>query len=249
MKPAARILPFVVAGVAAMAAIPSATASESKPTYRPPATQEVATLWKDHGTFRSPGGKRFGSVSRKRPITGEETTLPVLATKVVGPATWLDVRLPGRPNSHTGWIEKEHTSEKIIRWAIVVSTGQRRAWIFADGHLKRDWLVAVGTSSDPTPHGKFFVEENVNEKNQHPCFPGEPYALATSARSNVFSEFDGGPGQVALHGMGCGLYAKPGTAASHGCVRFLNQEITWLATRAGDYRTGILPGTPVYITG
>ena len=29
---------------------------------------------------------------------------------------------------------------------------------------------------------------------------GGPYALATSARSNVLQEFEGGPGQIALHG-------------------------------------------------
>lgn len=246
MKPAARTLPFLATCALALAAIPSATASGTRPTYRPPATQEVATLWKNHATYSSPGGKRLGTVSRRRPITGEETRLPVLATKVVGPTAWLEVRLPGRPNSHTGWIQRSHTHEWVTHWAVVVSTGQRRAWIFHNGQVKRDWLVVVGKPSSPTPHGRFFVEENVNEGYS---FAGGPYALATSARSNVFTEFDGGPGQVALHGMSGGLQSTPGTAVSHGCVRFTNRHITWLATRAGDYHTGILPGTPVYITG
>lgn len=236
----------MAAGALALAAIPSATASANKPTYQPKAEQEIATLWKTHATYSSPGGKKTGTVNRKRPITGEQTRLPVLKTETLGSTTWLEVRLPGRPNSHTGWIQKNRTSEWFTKWAIVVSTRQRRLWVFKDGKVDRTWLVVVGKPSSPTPHGKFFVEENVNE-GYH--FPGGPYALATSARSNVFTEFDGGPGQVALHGMADGLQSKPGTAVSHGCVRSTNPRITWLATKAGDYRTGILPGTPVFITG
>ena len=66
-----------------------------------------------------------------------------------------------------------------------------------------------------------------------------PYALATSAYSNVLQEFDGGPGQVALHGL-VGLAGSPGQAVSHGCVRFYNQDITWLAEH-------LTPGTPITI--
>jgi lipoprotein-anchoring transpeptidase ErfK/SrfK len=245
MNSAARILPFLATGAVALAAIPAASASARKPSYQPPATQEIATLWKNHPTYRTPGGRKMGTVNRKRPITGEETRLPVLKTKQVGPITWLDVRLPGRPNSHTGWIQKSHTQEWTSKWAIVVSTGQRRMWVLKHGKVDRTWLVVVGKPSTPTPHGRFFVEENVHEGYN---FPGGPYALATSARSNVFTEFDNGPGQVALHGMSDGLQATPGTAASHGCVRSTNRRIIWLATHAGDYHTGIVPGTPLYIT-
>ena len=120
-----------------------------------------------------------------------------------------------------------------------MSTGQRRAFIYNHGHLVRNWLVVVGRQSAPTPHGHFFVEENVNEGRGS---IGGPFALATSARSAVFKEFDGGPGQVALHGMDGGLYATPGSAVSHGCVRLLDKDITWLAHK-------IYPGTPVTIIG
>jgi hypothetical protein len=56
--------------------------------------------------------------------------------------------------------------------------------------------------------------------------------LATSARSGVFQEFDGGPGQIALHGTG-NLSGALGTASSHGCVRLAPQAIAWLASRVG----------------
>lgn len=69
---------------------------------------------------------------------------------------------------------------------------------------------------------------------------GGPYALATSARSNVLQEFDGGPGQIGIHGLQ-NLGGRPGTAVSHGCVRLTDRAITWLAARIG-------PGVPVTIT-
>ncbi|HLW95544.1 MAG TPA: L,D-transpeptidase, partial [Solirubrobacteraceae bacterium] len=67
-----------------------------------------------------------------------------------------------------------------------------------------------------------------------------PYALALSARSNALQEFDGGPGQIALHGVG-NIGGVPGTAVSHGCIRLATPAITWLAMH-------ITPGVAVTIT-
>jgi lipoprotein-anchoring transpeptidase ErfK/SrfK len=94
----------------------------------------------------------------------------------------------------------------------------------------------VGKPSTPTPSGNFFVEETLQ---MAPGEPGGPFALATSARSNVLQEFEGGPGQVALHGRD-NLGGTLGTAESHGCIRLDTASIDWLAAR-------IEPGTPVTI--
>ncbi len=67
--------------------------------------------------------------------------------------------------------------------------------------------------------------------------PGGPFALALSARPNVLQEFDGGPGQIAIHGRN-GLGGDLGHAESHGCIRLGTKAIEWLATRIG-------PGGPV----
>ena len=251
MKLYTKVLSISIAGAFALIAVPSvasaAHGTAARVPYHPAASQEVATLTANKTTYHSPGGSRRGSVSRTRPITGEATTLPVLRTVKRGNTTWLDVRLPGRPNSHTGWITSTHTNTWKIYWHIVVAVGpttsgfsnQRRLYAFNHGKLIKQWLIVPGAPGRTTPTGQYFIEENISYTND-PSFPGSPYALATSARSNTFTEFDGGPGQVALHGMGGGLYAKPGTAVSHGCVRSLNSEITWLANR-------ILPGTPLTI--
>ena len=70
---------------------------------------------------------------------------------------------------------------------------------------------------------------------------GAPFALALSARSTVLQQFDGGPGQIALHGIE-NIGGTPGTAASHGCIRLTTPAISWLATH-------IAPGVPVRIIG
>jgi lipoprotein-anchoring transpeptidase ErfK/SrfK len=56
----------------------------------------------------------------------------------------------------------------------------------------------------------------------------------------VYQEFDGGPGQVALHGLD-NIGGDLGTAESHGCVRLADSSIRWLVYRVG-------PGDPVTIT-
>ena len=90
---------------------------------------------------------------------------------------------------------------------------------------------------DPTPPGQFFVEESIPLRSFD---VGAPFALALSARSNVLQEFDGGPGQIALHGL-TNIGGVLGTAASHGCVRLADDAMRWLVARVG-------PGVPVTIT-
>lgn len=217
---------------------------EASPAGAVTPSQAVVTLKARHAVYARPGGAREATISAQRPITGEPTTLPVLATQRGPVGAWLLVRLPGRllpgaPNGRTGWIKAVSTQLGVIHWHIFVSLGRRLARIYYAGQLRRSYPVVVGAPSSPTPTGQFFVEENIAEPSN---FPGAPYALATSARSEVFTEFDGGPGQVALHGVGGGLGGTPGTAVSHGCVRFTTGAISWLAQR-------IYPGTPVTITG
>lgn len=177
-------------------------------------------------------------VSNTRPITGGQTVLPVIAhaTDRRG-AAWLRVLLPGRPNSHTGWISTRSTTPAVTRWHIVIRISTRTVTAIRDGRPLRTFRVVVGQPSTPTPLGRFFVEETVKLDHQE---AGAPYALALSARSNVLQEFAGGPGQIALHGTN-NIGGVLGTAASHGCIRLDTQAITWLATRIG-------PGRPVTIT-
>ena len=95
----------------------------------------------------------------------------------------------------------------------------------------------MGKPSTPTPRGQFFIEETLSLS---PKDSGSPFALATSARSSVFQEFEGGPGQIGIHGTN-NISGALGTAVSHGCVRLSTSAITWVAKRVDG-------GVPLTIT-
>ena len=198
------------------------------PDARP--SQPLVVLLGDHVARRAPnaGAAPFEAVAAKRPLTRTRTVLPVLG-RTGRDDGWLRVRLPGRPNGHSGWISAKRTRATSTEWRIRVALSSRRVIVFRGGRIVRRFPAIVGKRSTPTPRGSFFVEEALALS---PGESGAPFALATSARSNVFQEFEGGPGQIALHGTG-NLSGSLGSAVSHGCVRLGNHAIAWLASRVG----------------
>jgi len=180
-----------------------------------------------------------GFLSAIRPLTRQQTAVPVVR-HALDPhdAEWLLVRLPGRPVGRVGWISATNAVVGRSPWRLVVVRNARQATLYRYGRVKMRVPVVVGAPWTPTPKGHYFVAEHV--KQAPGSFLG-PWALATSAFSHVLQEFDGGPGQIALHGRAGELLADPlGTAASHGCVRFDNAVIRRLAR--------LLPnGTPIDI--
>jgi lipoprotein-anchoring transpeptidase ErfK/SrfK len=203
------------------------------------ATQQLAVLLTAHSAHQGPEARfpQVALVTARRPITGEQTILPVIGHSTgPGGVRWLKVMLPGRPDGSTGWIAAQGTRRLVTGWHIMVDLAGRRVSIYRDGRVVRTFQAVVGKPSTPTPTGQFFVEETVQMAPGH---PGGPFALALSARSNALQEFEGGPGQIALHGR-INLTGALGTAASHGCVRLDTAGIDWLAARIG-------PGTPTTI--
>jgi len=142
----------------------------------------------------------------------------------------VQVRLPGRPSGRKGWIRSDQTRRTSTEWHISVKLSARRVTVYRDGRAERRFRAVVGKRSTPTPRGRFFIEEAVALSSGD---AGSPFALATSARSRVLQEFNGGPGQIALHGTN-NISGALGTAVSHGCIRLSTQAITWLARRIGS---------------
>jgi len=226
---AAACLLGVTTGPAVAAGVPA----------RVQATQQLAVLSTAHGVHQEPeaGSAQTELVPATRPLTGEPTTLPVVgALTGADGVRWLRVMLPGRPDGSTGWIAEQGTRETTTNWHLIVDLTGRRVLVYRDGHVAKTFQAVVGKPSTPTPTGEFFVEETL----QMPAGEaGGPFALALSARSNVLQEFEGGPGQIAIHGRD-DLGGTLGAAESHGCIRLATASIDWLATRIG-------PGTPVTI--
>jgi lipoprotein-anchoring transpeptidase ErfK/SrfK len=219
------------AAVALVAACALATPARAA-TARVPASQALVVLLNDHAARTAPAASAalIESVAARRPLTGVPTVLPVIGRRrAVDGSSWVHVRLPGRPAGHTGWIAAANTRRDTTAWQVVVRLGAREVVVYRDGIVERRFAAVVGKPATPTPRGRFFVEEAVALTAAD---AGSPFALATSARSEVLQEFEGGPGQIALHGTG-NLAAPLGTAASHGCIRISPRAIRWMSSRIG----------------
>lgn len=236
----------VVATIACLLpVVPVYAQAAGAPRSRPVAPRhEIVTLLGTHAVRDVPriGARAIAYVGARRPLTGARTVLPVLAQTIDERGrSWQRVRLPGRtlakkPPPRVGWITTSKTRRRATAWHIVVDVSARQVAVYRDGRRLRSFRSIVGKPSTPTPLGEYFVEENVRLPAGHSA---APVALALSARSAVLQEFDGGPGQIALHGRR-NIGGKLGTAVSHGCVRLADRAVSWLAAR-------IRPGVPVSI--
>jgi len=74
----------------------------------------------------------------------------------------------------------------------------------------------VGTSSTPTPRGRFAIAERI-EMNNPGNFLG-PIVLPITGYSEVLNEFAGGDGRVAIHGTSAPQLI--GTSVSHAASAF-----------------------------
>jgi lipoprotein-anchoring transpeptidase ErfK/SrfK len=227
-------LALLTAGAACVLAAPA----QAAPSV--PASQPLIALLSNHVARTQPDAKapRIESVRARRPLTGVRTVLPMLSySRSPDGTSWARVALPGRPSGHTGWIPASKTKLTSTRWHILIKLSARRVTVYRDGRVQRRFRAVVGKPSTPTPRGQFFIEEGVTLSSKA---AGSPFALATSARSSVFQEFDGGPGQIGIHGTN-NISGALGTAVSHGCVRLSTSAITWLARRIDS-------GVPLTIT-
>jgi lipoprotein-anchoring transpeptidase ErfK/SrfK len=150
---------------------------------------------------------------------------------------WVQAYLPERPNESLGWTPADDVSMTRDPDRIVVCLDCRRLQLFQGKKLLFQAVVAVGSPESPTPTGHFYVTERIKVSDPAES-PYGPYALGLSGFSNTYTSFDGGPGQIAIHGTD--EPSEIGQYASHGCVRLNNADITTLEAQVED-------GTPVDI--
>ena len=224
-----------VLGTAAVAPAAPGGPGSARAEGRYPAVSIETPVWARRKPSRS--APRVARIDTYTPLTVSQLVLPVVRDDVTAAGSrWVRVRLPGRPNGRSAWIPERVTKPRTLDWRVQVDLSRRLARIYRDGRVVRRFRVVVGARRTPTPRGRFFVVERVK---LHTSWARGLWALALSAHSNVLQEFDGGDGQVAMHARGS-LSAPLGSAASHGCVRFADDAIAWLARRLPN-------GTPVDI--
>jgi len=150
---------------------------------------------------------------------------------------WYEVLVPQRPNDSSAWVQQADVTQSQTSYKITVDLTAHHLWFTNAGKPVLDTPVVIGNATTPTPTGLFYVTDPVNLQS-NPNTAYGVYALGLSAYSNVLTSFDGGPGQVAVHGTDDA--AQVGQSISNGCVRIPNPDILQIA--------GVVPlGTPVVI--
>lgn len=179
--------------------------------------------------YSAPDGAVAENLSNPQP-SGAPLTFLVASAQ----GAWLQVHLAQRPNGSTGWVKADAVTLHSLVYSLQASTEHNTLSLYKNGVLVKTYPAATGTGGTPTPHGSFYITELLQPTNGG----YGPFAFGLSAFSDVLSSFGGGPGQIGLHGTDDA--ASIGHAASHGCIRLANPDITELA--------GLLPlGTPITI--
>lgn len=145
--------------------------------------------------------------------------------------------MPARPNGSVGWVTVDAVEVQVDDYALRASLRTRTLLVYRDGVVVHRFPVGIGRPSAPTPTGHFFLTELLQAADPHG--PYGPYAYGTSAFSDVYSEFEGGPGQIGVHGTDDPT--SIGRNVSHGCLRLRLADITALAHE-------VPAGTPLTIT-
>jgi lipoprotein-anchoring transpeptidase ErfK/SrfK len=149
---------------------------------------------------------------------------------------WVRVLLPVRPNGSTGWVRASDVILTPNQYHVSVSLGSHQITVTGGSGTVYQGPVAVGAADTPTPTGQYYIRVLV--KAIDPTTVYGPYAYGLSSHSDVLSTFNGGDGEIGIHGNNDASVL--GSNVTHGCVRMDNDAITRLSR--------ILPlGTPVDI--
>jgi lipoprotein-anchoring transpeptidase ErfK/SrfK len=241
-----KIAAVLTISAAALAAAPATASPTLRPAphcrggvLHPVGTQVAAYAAVVNGktrTYKRPSGGLRATFSKLTDL-GYPTTFSIVGAIVNKrcAASWYRVKLPIKPNGVVGYVRPKDVSVEKVTTRISVDLSRRELLLYRRGKLALRTPVAVGSSSTPTPIGRYFVSQRITTSN--PGGPFGPRVLAVSAFSNVLQGWAAG-GPIAIHGTNAPWTI--GRAASHGCIRVRNETLMRLfAATAG--------GTPVVI--
>jgi len=162
-------------------------------------------------------------VGRLRLLTEDgfpEVYLLLVSRQDAAGSTWIQLRLPQRPNNVTGWVRPSALGPvHVVRKRLVVDRTSLRVTLYDRGRPRFRAAVGIGAPSTPTPAGSFWIREKLHVRG-NPLYGTR--AIGTAAYSNALTDWPGG-GVVGLHGT-----SRPGLIPgrpSHGCIRLRNRDI------------------------
>jgi len=223
------------------AAAPSEAADKPAPEPARPRTLALdrragaySVIWVRPGeraTVRTePGGE---VVTRVGPRTefGSPTVFGVVRER----HGWAGVTTPALANNRLGWIRLDPSELRAgsTRVSVEVDVSERRAELRERDRVVREFAVTVGAPGTDTPTGRFAVTDTFRG-DLNPAYGC--CALALSATQPTLPSGWLGGRRIAIHGTSGPL----GIAASHGCVRAADADVSRLVTR-------VPLGAPVFV--
>lgn len=206
----------------------------------PRVTRAPIVQWTIVAKLERPAPKYASATSTqahgKIPLTwrGGASVLPVLRSK----GARLLVRVAQRPNGQKAWIPSQDATLSRTPYEIVIHLRSTHLMLYKRGRRILSTPIGVGTTTNPTPTGAFFVAFFAA-----PPSPGYgPFVIVTSGHSKTITDWENsGDAMVAIHGP-LGADAAIGTKGariSHGCIRLHVPALRKLRP--------VPAGSPVYI--
>jgi lipoprotein-anchoring transpeptidase ErfK/SrfK len=213
------------------------TTVSAPPTIRLDAPRNAyALIWVRQGARvdvrTQPGGGTVAKRVGRRTDFGSPTVFGVVK-EVNG---WAGVTTPYLPNGQLGWVRLDPRRLKAgwTKFSVAVDLSERRAALRVDGKIVRSFAVTIGAPGVDTPTGRFAVTDTFRG-DLDPAAYGCCAVALSATQPHIPSGWLGG-NRIAIHGTTGPL----GVAASHGCVRAANSDVSMLVDR--------LPlGSPVFI--
>jgi len=170
-----------------------------------------------------PSTQARGRTLRARRFHGRRLPLVFLVRRSRG--GWLQVHLPTRPNRATAWIRRRAVRLNQTPYRLQVRLRTHRLVLWRGRRAVLRTPIGTGRAVSPTPTGRYYVTDLIRPPDPHGFFG--PYALGLSAHSPVYTSFEGGDGQVGIHGTDAP--GALGHDVSHGCIRVRNPAIRRIA--------------------
>jgi lipoprotein-anchoring transpeptidase ErfK/SrfK len=192
---------------------------------------QVALLKRPTTMRTRPGGPRLAAIGTRTKF-GSPQALWVVRQS----GGWLGVISSDAGNGRVGWIARSAASLTRVSWELKVSLRDRRLAVLDNGKMLKEYSVAIGRPSAPTPTGHFSVTDRLETGD-----PSGPYGcciLAISARAPHAIQGWSGGDRIAIHSTPDA--SSIGQPVSHGCLRLTLAEGRWLMSH-------IPLGTPTII--
>jgi lipoprotein-anchoring transpeptidase ErfK/SrfK len=208
------------------------SSNSTLPTAR--GIHQQVILYADLPIYRYPNNnaQQIGTLPLYSKYMQVQTTAWVLETTDNG--QWGRVVIPWADNNKTGWIKLEGEQITTTNIAILIDRSDQLLSVIKNGELLMKLPAGMGSPASPTPLGKFYVSERVNN-------PGGAYGAYAFGLSGIQTNPPvgwTGPAQMAFHGTN--IPASISKDMSAGCPHLSTDSLMKLVPL-------IKLGTPVTI--